>query len=126
MYMLFTHDNYVGSTYRGAWHRPAEESEASNPGLMRGKFVLRQRELYVMILPSASMSKSIYTVTLAFRTYNSINRKRVRWSDVKDAITDVGLWGHLIITAIGLTPTNPLGTCKRLIWFSFISPRHLP
>ncbi|KAE9403454.1 MFS general substrate transporter [Gymnopus androsaceus JB14] len=34
--------------------------------------------------------------------------KRVEWADVKDAATDFGLWGHLLITAIGLTPTNPL------------------
>ncbi|KAF9074341.1 MFS general substrate transporter [Rhodocollybia butyracea] len=33
---------------------------------------------------------------------------RVQWSDVKDAATDIGLWGHLIITTIGLTPTTPL------------------
>jgi len=32
----------------------------------------------------------------------------VEWADVKDAATDFGLWGHLLITAIGLTPTNPL------------------
>lgn len=44
-------------------------------------------------------------------------RKLVQWSDVKDAITDLGLWGHLIITAIGLTPTTPLGTCEFHIRF---------
>ncbi|KAF8651059.1 hypothetical protein AX16_004922 [Volvariella volvacea WC 439] len=34
--------------------------------------------------------------------------KTVQWSDVKDTFTDIGLWGHLIITAIGLTPGTPL------------------
>ncbi|GAW10062.1 MFS general substrate transporter [Lentinula edodes] len=34
--------------------------------------------------------------------------QRVHWADVKDTATDLGLWGHLIITAVGLTPTNPL------------------
>ncbi|KAH7878345.1 MFS general substrate transporter [Lentinula edodes] len=35
--------------------------------------------------------------------------QRVHWEDVKDAATDLGLWGHLLITAVGLTPTTPLG-----------------
>ena len=39
-------------------------------------------------------------------------RKHVHWADVKDAVTDLGLWGHLIITAVGLTPTSPLSVCK--------------
>lgn len=35
---------------------------------------------------------------------------------MKDALTDIGLWGHLIISAIGLTPVTPLSTCEsRLI-----------
>ncbi|KAF9074342.1 MFS general substrate transporter [Rhodocollybia butyracea] len=33
---------------------------------------------------------------------------RVQWADIKDAATDFGLWGHLLITVIGLTPTSPL------------------
>ncbi|KAJ8522140.1 hypothetical protein ONZ45_g1225 [Pleurotus djamor] len=33
-----------------------------------------------------------------------------RWADVKDALTDTGLWGHLILTTLGLTPTTPLST----------------
>lgn len=36
----------------------------------------------------------------------------MHWADVKDTATDLGLWGHLIITAVGLTPTNPLNVCK--------------
>jgi sugar phosphate permease len=36
--------------------------------------------------------------------------QNVSWSDVKDALTDAGLWGHLLITAIGLTPIVPLST----------------
>ncbi|KAJ3831494.1 MFS general substrate transporter [Lentinula raphanica] len=35
--------------------------------------------------------------------------QHVHWADVKDAVTDLGLWGHLLITAVGLTPTSPLG-----------------
>ncbi|KAJ3806460.1 MFS general substrate transporter [Lentinula aff. lateritia] len=35
--------------------------------------------------------------------------QRVHWEDVKDAATDLGLWGHLLITTVGLTPTTPLG-----------------
>ncbi|KAE9390372.1 MFS general substrate transporter [Gymnopus androsaceus JB14] len=38
-----------------------------------------------------------------------VYEKHVHWADVKDAVTDLGLWGHLLITAIGLTPTSPLG-----------------
>ncbi|KAF8591628.1 MFS general substrate transporter [Ramaria rubella] len=34
----------------------------------------------------------------------------VTWADVRDAATDLGLWGHLMITAIGLTPTAPIST----------------
>ncbi|KAJ3982593.1 MFS general substrate transporter [Lentinula detonsa] len=34
--------------------------------------------------------------------------QRVHWADIKDAVTDLGLWGHLLITAVGLTPTSPL------------------
>ena len=36
----------------------------------------------------------------------------VAWKDVKDAVTDFGLWGHLIITAVGLTPTTTISTCE--------------
>ncbi|TFK68769.1 MFS general substrate transporter [Pluteus cervinus] len=43
----------------------------------------------------------------------------VQWSDVKDAFTDLGLWGHLIITAVGLTPGTPLSTYLPTIIKSF-------
>ncbi|KAJ7191161.1 hypothetical protein B0H12DRAFT_1246325 [Mycena haematopus] len=36
--------------------------------------------------------------------------KRVTREDFKDAATDLGLWGHLLLSNIGLTPTNPLAT----------------
>ncbi|KIM82053.1 hypothetical protein PILCRDRAFT_71383 [Piloderma croceum F 1598] len=44
----------------------------------------------------------------AKRLYETV----VKWADVKDAITDIGLWGHLIITMVGLTPNTPLQTCE--------------
>ena len=34
------------------------------------------------------------------------------WADIKDSLTDIGLWLHLIITMVGQTPTIPLSTCK--------------
>ncbi|KIK66416.1 hypothetical protein GYMLUDRAFT_70059 [Collybiopsis luxurians FD-317 M1] len=37
-----------------------------------------------------------------------VYEQRVHWCDIKDAATDLGLWGHLFITAFSLTPTNPL------------------
>ncbi|KAF8588996.1 MFS general substrate transporter [Ramaria rubella] len=43
----------------------------------------------------------------------------VSWSDVKDAVTDLALWGHLIITVIGLTPTTPLSTYLPTVIKSF-------
>lgn len=36
----------------------------------------------------------------------------MHWADVKDAVTDLGLWGHLVITVVGLTPTSPLSVCE--------------
>jgi hypothetical protein len=40
-----------------------------------------------------------------------LGRTHVQWNDVKEVLTDPGIWGHLFITAIGLTPTTPLQTC---------------
>ncbi|KIK66417.1 hypothetical protein GYMLUDRAFT_193056 [Collybiopsis luxurians FD-317 M1] len=37
-----------------------------------------------------------------------VYEQRVHWGDIKDTSTDLGLWGHLLITIISLTPTNPL------------------
>ncbi|KAJ4480827.1 major facilitator superfamily domain-containing protein [Lentinula aciculospora] len=37
-----------------------------------------------------------------------VYERHVHWADVRDAATDLGLWGHLLSTAVGLTPTNPL------------------
>ncbi|KIY68935.1 MFS general substrate transporter [Cylindrobasidium torrendii FP15055 ss-10] len=39
-----------------------------------------------------------------------IYEQRVKWADVKDAATDIGLIGHLLITTFSMTPTTPLGT----------------
>ncbi|RSH82833.1 hypothetical protein EHS25_005823 [Saitozyma podzolica] len=35
---------------------------------------------------------------------------RVSWNDLKDALTDRFVWGHLILTMISLTPGTPLQT----------------
>ncbi|KAF8513287.1 MFS general substrate transporter [Gautieria morchelliformis] len=43
----------------------------------------------------------------------------VSWSDVRDAVTDLALWGHLIITVVGLTPTAPLNTYLPTVIKSF-------
>ncbi|PAV15653.1 MFS general substrate transporter [Pyrrhoderma noxium] len=43
----------------------------------------------------------------------------VTWTDVKDSVTDLGLWGHLILTSIGLTPTTPLSTYLPTVIKSF-------
>ncbi|KAH8114965.1 MFS general substrate transporter [Phellopilus nigrolimitatus] len=48
-----------------------------------------------------------------------IYESTVTWADVKDSVTDLGLWGHLIITAIGLTPTTPLATYLPTVIKSF-------
>ncbi|KAI5119273.1 hypothetical protein M0805_008054 [Coniferiporia weirii] len=48
-----------------------------------------------------------------------IYESTVTWADVKDSITDLGLWGHLILTAIGLTPTTPLSTYLPTVIKSF-------
>ncbi|KAL5478948.1 hypothetical protein ACEPAI_2235 [Sanghuangporus weigelae] len=43
----------------------------------------------------------------------------VTWADVKDSVTDIGLWGHLVLTAVGLTPTTPLSTYLPTVIKSF-------
>ncbi|KAJ6529026.1 MFS general substrate transporter [Mycena vulgaris] len=45
--------------------------------------------------------------------------KRVTRADFKDAATDLGLWGHLLLTACTLTPTNPLSTYLPTVIKSF-------
>ncbi|KAI5121464.1 hypothetical protein M0805_003921 [Coniferiporia weirii] len=44
---------------------------------------------------------------------------KVTWIDIKDSITDLGLWQHLIITFIGQTPTIPLSTYLPTVIDSF-------
>ncbi|KAK0200723.1 MFS general substrate transporter [Desarmillaria ectypa] len=48
-----------------------------------------------------------------------VYEQKVNWSDVKDAATDLGLWGHLLITVIGMTPTTPLATYLPTVIKSF-------
>ncbi|KAF8154300.1 MFS general substrate transporter [Crassisporium funariophilum] len=43
----------------------------------------------------------------------------VQWSDIKDTITDLGVWGHLIITMIGQTPNTPMHTYLPTVIKSF-------
>jgi len=45
--------------------------------------------------------------------------KRVTRADFKDAATDLGLWGHLLLSNVTLTPTNPLGTYLPTVIKSF-------
>ncbi|KAJ6626031.1 MFS general substrate transporter [Mycena sp. CBHHK59/15] len=45
--------------------------------------------------------------------------KRVTRADFKDAATDLGLWGHLLLSNVSLTPTNPLGTYLPTVIKSF-------
>ncbi|KAF8207821.1 MFS general substrate transporter [Mycena galopus ATCC 62051] len=45
--------------------------------------------------------------------------KRVTRADFKDAATDLGLWGHLLLSNITLTPTNPLATYLPTVIKSF-------
>ncbi|KZP33143.1 MFS general substrate transporter [Athelia psychrophila] len=53
----------------------------------------------------------------AKRNYES--EKTVTWVDVKSTLLDVGVWGHLIITMVGLTPTSPLATYLPTVIKSF-------
>ncbi|KAK0493733.1 MFS general substrate transporter, partial [Armillaria luteobubalina] len=48
-----------------------------------------------------------------------VYEQKVKWSDVKDAATDIGLWGHLLITVIGLTPSTLLDTYLPTVIKSF-------
>ncbi|KAJ7067938.1 MFS general substrate transporter [Mycena amicta] len=45
--------------------------------------------------------------------------KRATKRDFLDAARDLGLWGHLLITNVTLTPTNPLGTYLPTVIKSF-------
>ncbi|KAI9326734.1 MFS general substrate transporter [Obelidium mucronatum] len=35
---------------------------------------------------------------------------KVQWTDIYQALTDIRVWGHLLITIVGLTPGIPFGT----------------
>jgi len=41
------------------------------------------------------------------------------WADIKESVMDVGLWGHLIVTMLQFTPTNPLQTYLPTVIKSF-------
>lgn len=45
----------------------------------------------------------------------------MQWSDIRDALTDWGVWGHLIITSIGQTPNTPMHTCRPPLRTDYIS-----
>ncbi|KAJ1565860.1 hypothetical protein HK405_011455 [Cladochytrium tenue] len=45
--------------------------------------------------------------------------RHIRWSDVKAAFFDLRLWGHLVITIVGLTPLTALATYLPTIISSF-------
>ncbi|EJD04829.1 MFS general substrate transporter [Fomitiporia mediterranea MF3/22] len=44
---------------------------------------------------------------------------KVTWADIKDSLTDIGLWLHLIVTMVGQTPTIPLATYLPTVIQSF-------
>ncbi|KAK0434188.1 MFS general substrate transporter, partial [Armillaria borealis] len=82
---------------------------AQTAGGLRGWkpwFDKRQLQIGVTRVVQDDISKRVY-------------EQKVKWSDVKDAATDVGLWGHLLITVIGLTPTTPLDTYLPTVIKSF-------
>ncbi|KAF8164670.1 major facilitator superfamily domain-containing protein [Pholiota molesta] len=45
--------------------------------------------------------------------------RTVQWSDIKDTVTDMGIWGHLVITSIGQTPNTPMHTYLPTVIRSF-------
>ncbi|CAA7261998.1 unnamed protein product [Cyclocybe aegerita] len=45
--------------------------------------------------------------------------KTVTWSDIRDTLADVGVWGHLIISMIGQTPNTPMHTYLPTVIKSF-------
>ncbi|PBK68430.1 MFS general substrate transporter [Armillaria solidipes] len=82
---------------------------AQTAGGLRGWkhwFDERQLQIGVTRVVQDDISKCVY-------------EQKVKWSDVKDATTDIGLWGHLLITVIGLTPTTPLDTYLPTVIKSF-------
>ncbi|KAJ7271247.1 MFS general substrate transporter [Mycena rebaudengoi] len=73
---------------------------ASTKGGLRGRkawFTPRQVQIAVARVIRDDQSKREY-------------EKRVTRADFKDAATDLSLWGHLLLSNVTLTPTNPLGT----------------
>lgn len=77
------------------------------------------------MIPLNGFTSKSYLALIHNADSQSVFRQRVKWADVKDAASDLGLWGHLIITAIGLTPTQPLSTCKLTRFRSTSCSTHL-
>ncbi|KAJ7181574.1 MFS general substrate transporter [Mycena crocata] len=84
-------------------------SRASTQGGLRGFkpwFTPRQVQIAVTRVIKDDQSKREY-------------EKRVTRADFKDAATDIGLWGHLLLSNVTLTPTNPLQTYLPTVIKSF-------
>ncbi|KAK7062360.1 major facilitator superfamily domain-containing protein, partial [Favolaschia claudopus] len=82
---------------------------ASTKGGLRGFkpwFTPRQVQIAVTRVIRDDLSKREY-------------EKRVTRGDFIDAATDLGLWGHLLLSNVTLTPTNPLGTYLPTVIKSF-------
>jgi len=62
-----------------------------------------------------------YVVPIQLSAIPSLSslRKRVTWADIKDTLSDAGIWLHLIITSVGATPQAPLHTYFPTIIKSF-------
>ncbi|KAJ7064429.1 MFS general substrate transporter [Mycena belliarum] len=81
----------------------------STKGVLRGFkpwFTQRQVQIAVTRIIRDDQSKHEY-------------EKRVKRADFKDAALDLGLWGHLLLSNLTLTPTTPLGTYMPTVIKSF-------
>ncbi|KAF5363112.1 hypothetical protein D9757_011724 [Collybiopsis confluens] len=125
---------YLGSFYRGtelatrlAWfwaYRPLQalfylpRNATRTKGGIRGwKSWFTEREIRIAVtrIVRDDPSKRVYEqVVFARNRFLSVTksefvcRQYVHWKDVKETYTDLGLWGHFLITAFSLTPTSPL------------------
>ncbi|KAF9442274.1 MFS general substrate transporter [Macrolepiota fuliginosa MF-IS2] len=79
------------------WFYLPQNLENTRGGL-RGRlpwFTDRELKIAVTRIIKDDLSKSSY-------------EQRVRWSDVKETLSDPAIWGHMFITSIGHTPQSPL------------------
>ncbi|PPQ72038.1 hypothetical protein CVT26_006728 [Gymnopilus dilepis] len=92
----------------GTWfYLPSHISKTT--GGLRGRkpwLTLRQTEIAVTRLIRDDVSKKSYD-------------KTVKWSDIKDTLSDPGIILHLIITSIGQTPNTPMYTYLPTVIKSF-------